>query len=95
MTTFLRTRTRLPVLRTKGKFQPIAEWYDYVKTAHSDARKAFMLWPSNSKSRFGLICDIMNLFRAIFKQCLRFGKSNEDRADDLANKLLLNDNVRF
>jgi len=39
----------------------------------------------------------MNSSRARFKQCLRFCKSNEDRAraDALASKLMLNDNVCF
>jgi hypothetical protein len=39
----------------------------------------------------------MNSSRARFKQCLLLWKSNEDRArgNALANKLLLNDNVRF
>jgi len=31
----------IPVVGTKRKFQPIARWNDYVKTAHSHARKAF------------------------------------------------------
>jgi len=72
-------------------------WNDYFKIAHSDAREAFLLWQSNSKPRFGPICDIMNSSRSRFKQCLRFCKSNDDRAraDALANKLLLNDNVCF
>ena len=42
----------IPVLGTKGKFQPIAGWNDYVKTAHSDVWGAFLLWQSNSKPRF-------------------------------------------
>jgi len=87
----------IPVVRTNGKFQPIDGRNDYVKTAHSDARQAFLLWQSNSKPRFGPISEIMNSSRARFKQCLRFCKSNEDRAqaDALATKLLLNDNVCF
>ena len=40
-----------------------------------------------------LVCDVMNSSRSRFKQSLRF--SNDDRADALANKLLLNYNVRF
>jgi len=79
----------IPVVGTKGKFQPIAGWNDYVKTAH------FLLWQSNSKPRFGPICDIMNSSRARFKQCLRFCKSNETRADALTIKPLLNYNVCF
>jgi len=47
---------------TKRKFQPIAGWNDYIKTAHSDAREAFLLWQSNSQPRFGPICDIMNSY---------------------------------
>ena len=87
----------IPVLGTKGKFQPIAGWNDYVKTAHSDVRKTFLSWQSNSKPRFGPTFDIMNSSRARFKQCLLLWKTNEDRArgNALANKLLLNDNVRF
>ena len=68
----------IPVVRTNGKFQPIDGRNDYVKTAHSDARQAFLLWQSNSQPRFGPICDIMNQSRARIKQCLRFCKSNED-----------------
>jgi len=51
-------------------------------------REAFLLWRSNSKSRFGPICDSMNSSGARFKQCFRFCKCNEDRAraDALANK---------
>ena len=87
----------IPILRTKETFQPIAGWNDYVKTAHSYAREAFLLWQSNSKPRFGAICNIMNSSRARFKQCLLLWKSNEDRArgNALANKLLLNVNVCF
>jgi len=33
----------IPIVGTKGKFQPIAGWNDYVKTAHSDARESFLL----------------------------------------------------
>ena len=43
--------TLIPVVGTKCKFQPIAGCNDYVKTAHSDAREAFLLWQSNSKPR--------------------------------------------
>ena len=84
-------------MRTKGIFQSIAGWNDYVKTAHSDVWRAFLLWQSNSKPRFGPIYNIMNLSRGRFKPCLHFCQSNEDRArpDALANKLLLNDNVCF
>jgi len=62
----------IPVVGIKGKFQPIAGWNDYVKTAHSDARKAFLLRQSKSKPIFGSICDIMNSSRARFKQSLHF-----------------------
>ena len=82
----------IPVVGTKGNFQPVARWY-----AHSSlgCREAFLLW--HSKLKFGHICEIINSTRAKFKQCLRFCKSNEGRAraDALANKLLLNDNVCF
>ena len=70
----------IPVVGKREIFQPIAGWNDYIKTAHSDAREGFLLWQSNSKPRFGPICDIMNSSRARFKQCLRFCKSNETRA---------------
>ena len=42
----------IPVVGTTGNFQPIAWWNDYVKTAH--------LKRSNTKPKFGPICDIMN-----------------------------------
>jgi len=58
----------IPVVGTKGTFQPKAEWNDYVKTAHSDGREAFLLCQSNAKLIFGPICDIMNLSRL----CLEF-----------------------
>ena len=87
----------IPAVGTKGHFQPITGWSDYVKTVHSYSREDFWLWQSNSKPRFGHLYDIMNSSRARFKQCLRFCESNEDRAriDAVATNLLLIDNVSF
>ena len=72
-------------------------WNEYVKEAHSEARDAFLMWKYNAKPCFGPIYDIMKTSRARFKYCLRYCKSveNKARADSLANKFLLKDNVSF
>ena len=82
--------------QTKSKFKPVPGWNDYVKVAHEEAREAFMIWRDH-KSRQGPIFDLMKTTRARFKYALRYCKSVENRAkaDSLAKKLLLRDNITF
>ena len=88
----------LPNVRTGSNIRAIPGfWNEYVKEAHSEARDAFLLWQCNSKPGSCSICHRMKTTRARCKQCLKFCKSNEDRAkaDALANNLLQKDNISF
>ena len=87
----------LPHVRTGSISRAIPGWNEYVKEAHSEARDAFLLWQCNSKPRSGSISDLRKTTRVRFRQCLRFCKSNEDRAkaDALANNLLQKNNISF
>ena len=83
--------------KCKSKFKSVPGWNDYVKESHSDARDAFLLWQSQGKPRFGPVCELMTKTRARFKHCLRYCQSieNKARADAIARKFLLKDNISF
>jgi exonuclease III len=83
--------------KSKTNNKTVPGWNEYVKEAHCDAREAFLMWQANGKPRFGPICNLMNKTRARFKHCLRYCRSIEDkaRADAIARKFLLKDNVSF
>ena len=82
--------------QVKSHFHPVPGWNDYVKVAHEEAREAFLMWRI-SKPRQGPVFQLMKSTRARFKYALRFCKSveNRARADSLAKKLLLKDDVIF
>lgn len=81
----------------KSSFRAVPGWNDYVKASHEEAREAFLLWQANNKPKQGHLFNLMKCTRARFKYSLRYCKSIESRAraDALANKLLLKDDVAF
>ena len=81
----------------KKQHSVVPGWNDYVKEAHSQARRTFLLWASMGKPKQGDVYHNMLRERAYFKYSLRDCKKQEaiTKADKLAGDLLNKDQIQF
>jgi hypothetical protein len=66
----------------KGKsnqFKAVPGWNNYVKQNYSLARCKFLAWKEGGKPQCGQLLDEMKDSRKIFRQALRFCKTNENK----------------
>ena len=93
----LKASSLLKSSHCKSSSYHVPGWNEYCKSAHEQAREAFILWQSHNKPKQGYIFDLMKRAHASFKYALRHSKAAEsrNRADALARKFLQKDPKDF